>query len=490
MNPYKARKIAKWIAIIIVIAMIVTSFSFIFFLPSMLGSDGYVVYADENKDLTEEELLTKISTLKEYMEYIKANYKDPVTLEMLMNGAFEGVTDSLGDPYSVYFPGVQESRDFNNFIEGQYSGIGVSVEMVEGKCKVVEVFGNSPAERAGVKSGDIITRIDDVSLQEKSLEQIVNLIKGKEGISVKLTVDRNKSILMFNITREVFNVSSVKYKLLENGVGYLQILQFDNDTDQEFKNAKEDLTAQGMSSMIIDVRDNPGGIMDTVVSVAGQIMPEGVVLHIKKLGKIENTITTKGTEERIPTVLLINEQSASASEVLAGALQDSKAATLVGTTTFGKGVVQRVLDVNDNLAKISVHYFITPNKRDIDKIGITPDYVVANYSGEIKMEMLKVYQGFAPMNEKSKPKKGDVGLNVFGAQQRLSLLGYSVDLNGIMDEKTVKAISAFQKQKGLNPYGVFDYTTKDTLDYEVLLLIYGLQFTEDLQLQKAIELLN
>ncbi len=491
MNPYKARKIAKWIAIIIIIAMIVTSFSFIFFIPSMMGSEGYVVYAEETNDLTDEELMQKMSNLKEYMKYIKDNYKDPVTLDMLMNGAFEGVTESLDDPYSIYYR-EDSVDDFINYLDGKYPGLGLRIQLVEGKCKVLNVFKGSPAEKAGIHPEDTITKVNNITTQGKTLDEILGLIKGELGTSVQISIDRNSSILIYNLKIELIQMNTVEYKLLENGIGYLEIIAFQNETDQEFKEAMSQLKSKGMKAIIIDVRDNLGGNINVTVNIADQIMPAGVVLYLKKQGNVEQAITTEGTKERVPMVLLVNEESASASEVLAAALQDSKTAILVGTTTYGKGVVQTVLDVgDDSMARVSTAYWLTPNKRNINKVGITPDYVVANYSKELKPDLLKAYKGFAPMIENSKPKKGDMGLNVFGAQQRLSLLGYTVELNGLMDDKTVTAISAFQKQSGLNPYGVLDNTTKSRLDNEALLLIYGLQQpSEDLQLKKAIELLK
>ena len=226
--------------------------------------------------------------------------------------------------------------------------------------------------------------------------------------------------------------------------------------------------------------------MSIPLEIADLLMPEGPITHFEQKGKIVETYHSDGlTCEEMPIVLLVNEGSASASEIIAGALQDSKTATLVGTTTFGKGVIQQVSDMKDGgTIKLSMYYFLTPNKKRIDQIGITPDHVVTNSKNIDVKELEANYANFAPMNEKSKPKLGDAGLNVYGAQQRLSMLGYTVNKSGIMDEATVAAVRKFQKESGLYPYGVLDYTTMHKLDKSVVEYITGVKNNEDLQLQK------
>ncbi|NLY70962.1 MAG: peptidase S41, partial [Clostridiales bacterium] len=193
----------------------------------------------------------------------------------------------------------------------------------------------------------------------------------------------------------------------------------------------------------------------------------------------------------IPVVLLVNKGTASASEILAAALKESGVATLVGTKTFGKGVAQKIVYLNNGSSyKLSMYYFLTPNKNRIDKVGITPDYIVENYKGIDTEALLAQYSTFAKMNEKTKPKLGDVGLNVYGAQQRLSLLGYEVPISGTMDEKTTEAVKAFQKSQGLYEYGVLDYATMNALDQTAYEYSIGADIERDLQLDKAVELLT
>ena len=479
----------KIIAIIVVIAMIITSFSFILFLPSMFGMEGSVVYAATNDD--DEYLNQQTEELEQYIKYIKKYYKDDITYEKLINGAFTGVMDSLSDPYSVYYEKSEEGSNFIETVSGEFSGVGVSLESYYGQCRVVAPISGTPADRGGVKSGDIITKVDSVDITAKTLEEAVTLMRGETGTKVTLTINRGGQTLIFSLIREAIKNISVNYKLLDNKIGYIQIASFDNDSDVEFKLARIALINKGAKAFIIDVRNNPGGLINTATGIANQLMPKGPILHFEQKGKIIETISADGSANwGLPTVLLVNEGSASASEILGGALQDSKVATLVGTTTYGKGVAQQISTFSNGITmKLSMYYFLSPNKTQIDHIGIIPDYKVSNTIGINREDLIKKYNGFAPMIEKVKPKAGEIGLNVYGAQQRLELLGYDLVITGTMDAKTVSAVNKFQKENGLSPYGVLDYTTMSTLEKTVTNYITG-NSDKDLQLEKAIELLK
>lgn len=492
LNYYRARKIAKVIAIIIAVAMVVTSFSFIMMVPGIFGMNGSVVYA-ATKDINEDiNIDSQLIRLKQYMEYIQKNYKDDITYQQLIDGAFSGVINSLGDPYSVYYTSSDKGNEFIESVTGEYSGVGVSIDDYNGKCRVVAPISGTPAEKSGIKSGDIITHIDGIDISSKSLNEAAMMMRGKEGTQVSLTINRDGKVLKFTLTREKIKSVSVNYKLLDDQIGYIQITSFDNDSHLEYRIARAALEKQGAKSLIIDLRNNPGGLVNTALEIADLLIPEGPITHFEQKGKIVETYYSDGLAyEKMPVVLLVNEGSASASEIIAGALQDSKTATLVGTTTFGKGVIQQVSDMKDGgTIKLSMYYFLTPNKKRIDQIGITPDHVVTNSKNIDVKELEANYANFAPMNEKSKPKLGDAGLNVYGAQQRLSMLGYTVNKSGIMDEATVAAVRKFQKESGLYPYGVLDYTTMQKLDKSVVEYITGVKNNEDLQLQKAIELIK
>lgn len=490
MDPYKARKMAKVIAIVVAIAMVVTSFSFIFFLPSMFGMEGSVVYgANPNNDAY---LKKQMDDLEDYIKYIEKYYKDEVTYEALMNGAFEGVVNALGDPYSTYYPDAKDSESFIDSVSGEFFGVGVSIENHNGQCRVVAPIANTPADRAGIRSGDIITKIDGIDIASKTLDQAAAMMRGKEGTKVVLTINRGGQTLTFDLIREAIKSVSVNYKMLENDIGYIQITSFDNDSDLEFKAARLTMVNKGAKGLVIDVRNNPGGLINTAVNIINQIVPKGAILHFEQKGKIIETLEVDGSATlSLPVVLLVNEGSASASEILAGALQDNERATLVGTTTYGKGVAQQIstLAGGENL-KLSMYYFLTPNGTKIDHVGIQPDYVVDNNMNLDKTKLVAEYGKFAPMNEAVKPKAGDRGLNVYGAQQRLTLLGYKVEVNGLMDDKTVEAVRTFQKAQGFSPYGVLDYSTRDALEKATVAFVTGAGSGKDLQMEKAIELLK
>lgn len=486
MNPNTVRKVAKIIAVVLVIAMVITSFSFVFFLSDNL----LVVYGAEKKDKPDWD--KELVFFKNLMVDIKTNYKDDITYEDLFNGAYHGIFEALGDPYSVYYESTEESDSFIESVSGEFSGVGVSLENQDGKCRVISPIPGTPAEKAGILSGDIIIKVDETDISGMSLNDAVSMIKGEPGTSVTLTINRSGTILVFELVREVIKTASVNYKLLEDGIGYIQIAQFDNDAHIEFRNAKLKLIAQGVKAFIVDIRNNPGGYTQAAVDIAEQLMPEGPVTHFEQKGKIVETVSASGEGDLgIPVVLLVNEGTASSSEILAGAWQDSNTAVLVGTKTYGKGVAQQMKELSNGAAiKLSVFYFLTPDRKVIDKVGITPDHIVENYRISEVAGLIERYNSFAPMSEKEKPAAGDTGLNVYGAQQRLSLLGYELEITGTMCEKTVEAVKAFQKSQGLYEYGVLDYSTMKALDTAAVRYVSGAGSNRDLQLEKAIELLQ
>lgn len=487
MSQKTTKAVAKFIAILLVGALVITSFSFVF---SWAEPQEAVYYGVDERLNWENELLK----MRDFIIKTKAGYKDDVTYKSLIDGAYKGVIDSLNDPYSIFYSTEDESQEFIESVSGEFFGIGVSLEQVGGACKVVSPIAGGPAEKAGILSGDVITKVDDKNVGDMALVQITELLRGKEGTSVNVTVMRDGKILTFPLVREKIRMSSVTHELLEGGIGYIKISQFDSDSHLEFKEAKLKLIAAGAKSFIVDVRNNPGGYVGTAASIAEQMMPAGPIVHFANKDKIVETITANGQgDRRFPIVLLVNEGSASASEILAAAWKDSGSATLVGTGTYGKGVAQQILPVDDeSQVKLSMYYFVSPKKDPIAKVGVIPDYVVKNYMQQPGWDASKFYdeyKRFAPMSEKNKPRQGDTGLNVFGAQQRLQMLGYKVEANGRMDKYTVDSVRSFQNEHGLYPYGVLDYSTMAMIDKTTLDYVNGAKNNRDLQLEKAVELL-
>ncbi|MDR2355184.1 MAG: S41 family peptidase [Clostridiales Family XIII bacterium] len=487
MNPRRTKRIARIIAIITIAAMVITSATF---LGSMYWTYGASLDAEEEAYLDE-----RLEILKSYIKTLEEQYKDEVDYKTLLDGAYAGVVDILGDPYSVYYADQGEGDDFVSDVLGTFSGVGLSLEEYDGAIRVVAAFPEAPAGRAGVTTGDIIKSVDGVSVQGKAMSEVVLLIRGEAGTRVNIVFVREGREISYTLVRERIHLASVEGVLLEDGIAYIRILSFDDDSDAEFRRIKDELTEAGATSLILDVRNNPGGLVETVVNVAEQLMPAGPVTYFRHKGNLISVQKASGRNYTgMPVVMLINGGSASASEILAGALQDSGVATLVGTTTYGKGVGQTIFSIADGgSVKLSTFYFETPDKHPVDRAGISPDYYVPMpLSAEASAEAAEQYASFAPMSEKAKPGLGDTGLNVFGAQQRLALLGYAVTVTGTMDAATEEAVKRFQASAGLYPYGVLDYGTMTRLDTECAAYVTGAgnASAEDPQLAKAVELLR
>jgi carboxyl-terminal processing protease len=417
---------------------------------------------------------------------------DNVDFETLIDGAFEGVINSLGDPNSVFFIDQETGQTFVDSATGEYEGIGIGMKMNEsGMCEVTSVALEGPASKAGVKPGDIIVGIDGISLNDKSLIEISTMLRGRVGTTVRVTIQRGGAEQVLTMTREKIQNISVFYEILEEDIGYILLTGFGINGAEQFNNARNQLISRGAKSLIIDLRDNPGGIVGTAVAIADSLLPGGDIVHIRHKGEIVETETARVKNiSNMPIAVLINENSASASEILAAALKGNNAAVLVGTTTYGKGTAQIVgYTSNGRAYRISVFYFLTPDKEDINIVGIAPDHPVRNALGELREAAAEVYSIFAPVTENTVYRAGEVGLNVFGTQQRLALLGYEVEINAVMDEATVAAVSRFQREYGLYAAGVLDITTKNKIDEAVLAYINN-DSDEDLQLKKAIEVLR
>ena len=485
MNPRTTKRIARIIAILTIAAMVVTSVTF---LGSMYWSYGASTDAADEAYLNE-----RLEILKEYIQTVEDQYKDKVDYETLLDGAYSGVIDILDDPYSGYFINRSDGDDFVSDVLGTFSGVGLSLEEYDGVIRVVAAIPETPADRAGIVTGDIVKSVDGVSMRGKPVSEAVLLIRGEAGTRVGIVFERAGREFSHTLVREQIHLASVGGELLDGGIGYIRILSFDDDSDVEFGRIKEELIEAGATSLILDVRNNPGGLVETVVNVAEQLMPEGPVTYFRHKGNLISVQKASGKNYTgIPIVMLINGGSASASEILAGALQDSGTATLVGTNTYGKGVGQTLFSIPDGgSVKLSTFYFETPDKHPVHAVGISPDYYVPMpLPAELSAEVLKQYAFFAPMNEKKKPVLGDTGLNVFGAQQRLALLGYAVTATGTMDAATEEAVKRFQSTVGLHPYGVLDYGTMARLDEECGKYVTGADSSADPQLEKAVELLR
>ncbi|MBQ6948256.1 MAG: S41 family peptidase, partial [Firmicutes bacterium] len=340
MTDKKRKRIARLLALIIAVVMVLTTL--LMGLPMIYGSSELYVYGASSAVASREDVDEELEFLGDLIEGIKDIYKDEVSYETLIDGAYQGVFDALKDPYSEYFRTEEESAAFKEQSDGEFEGIGITMEDDgKGRCHVVAPVKGSPAEDAGLMAGDIVVSVDGTSLEGRSLSEWGDLIRGKAGTDVVLVVERDGMRLTFTVTRAKIKTEAVTWEMLENNIGYIQITQFDNDADREFLLKRAGALHAGAEALIIDVRNNTGGHVDVALNIANLLIPgeDKIIMEMTRQGEVVGTAATNGAGmEGIPVVLLINEGSASASEILAGALKDNGAATLVGTTTYGKGI--------------------------------------------------------------------------------------------------------------------------------------------------------
>lgn len=323
------------------------------------------------------EFLQKVATLESLIE---ANYYlDEVGEEELREGAYEGIVNALGDIYSVYYT-AEEAEEVFNQSEGIYYGIGAycQLDSVSGYVKITGTIKGTPAEEAGLQAGDIIYMVEGEDMGGLDIDQVVLRIKGEEGTKVHLTLVRDSEYVEVDVERRKIESPTVEYNMLDDRIGYVQLVEFDDVTVEQFSKALKSLKAENAQGMILDLRGNPGGNLSTVLEVADMLLDKGMILYIEdKSGKRDEYYATSGTEWDKPIVLLVDGNSASASEVLSGALKDHGVATLVGTTTFGKGIVQNIRTLKDGSAlKLTISAYYTPNGVNVHGTGIEPDVVV------------------------------------------------------------------------------------------------------------------
>lgn len=328
-------------------------------------------------------------TLSQFRSELEKKYIGEINDEELIEGAVKGYVDALGDPYTTYYT-KKEMKTIMEETNGNFVGIGVYMtkDLEKNAILIIKPIENSPAEKAGILPGDLITKVDDVEYTGDKLEEASNKIRGEEGTKVKLEIYRNGETKTFELTRTKVVVSHVTTKVLNNDIGYIAISDFEGECASEFETKYKQLEKQGIKKLIIDIRNNGGGIVDEALKIANMLVDKDSTLLITK-DKSDKEEVTKATEKpiiNIPTVVLVNEYSASASEILAGALKDNGKATLVGTKTYGKGIIQELHQLSDGSGlKITVSEYYTPNHNAIHKIGITPD-VEVDLSEDVKQQ--------------------------------------------------------------------------------------------------------
>ena len=319
-------------------------------------------------------------------ELIDEEYLDEKDESSLREGLYAGLLAGLKDPYSTYYT-AEQYKELNTSNEGSYVGIGAVLQKDDtGGAKIIQLYEGGPGEQAGLRKGDVIKAVDGADVTDKETSDIASMVRDSEKASVMLTIQRENEENPRDVKVEIRDVEiqTVSHEMLSEDTGYIRISEFSEVTSDQYKKAFADLKDQGMKKLVVDLRDNPGGLLTAVCGVLRQILPEGLIVYTEdKNGKREEETCDGKSELDMPLAVLVNGNSASASEIFAGAVKDYGIGTIVGTTTYGKGVVQTIQPLTDGSAvKITIAKYFTPKGNDINKKGITPD-VEAELSGDI-----------------------------------------------------------------------------------------------------------
>lgn len=456
--------------------------------------------------------------LQSIIDMVKDQYNGDVSDKELVEGALKGIFSSM-DPYTEYFT-IEDANSFVSTIEGIYEGVGVLISIVNEQFIITKVFPDSPAESAGLLAGDKIINIDGVDIAGLTIEEISNRIKGEIGSKVNIAISRigKEKALNIEVTRGQISVSPISYEVINN-IGYIKIEIFNSNTSKYLTQALKDMDKRKISKIVLDLRNNPGGELIQAVETARNFVPNGVITKVDYKSESEDdTIYYSYLPTKKYTIsVLVNGLSASASEIVAGAIQDTKSGILIGEKTFGKAKVQSMIpiltpqafakyktQVGEKLvnaydlyvkyhvmpldeeilgySKITTGEYRTPNGRMIDNKGLIPDIIIP---------ATEPVNGIYPSSVQKLMKVAKYGLNsegvdIYNAEMILTLCGYNIDEpDYLLDEKTFNVIAEFQRQNGLYPYGVLDFTTQQLLNDTLLKKTLEI----DKQLAKAISVL-
>lgn len=375
----------KKTAVIAVIAIIISSVS-TFAIMTFIPFQGKVLITEQDY-VNYKYILKEYGKLFELRQYIEDNYYIPVDDEKLKTGMYKGLFKGTGDKYSAYFT-KEEYDEIMLSTQGEYQGIGVIVTPADdGYITVVAPFEDTPAHRAGVKSGDKIVKINGEEYNADQLNVAVSKMRGEPGTSVHITImrDGEDALIELDILRANVKMKSVKSEMLDRNIGYIRITSFDDKTSQEFKNHLRDLQLKEIEGLVIDLRDNPGGLVNECLEIADMLMGKDVVVYTEDGNGNKEYHESDRDRINIPYTILINGGSASSSEILSAGIKDAGAGTLIGTQTYGKGIIQRIMPLNDGDGiELTVAQYFSPKGNTIHGIGVEPDIIV-----EIDFEQLE-----------------------------------------------------------------------------------------------------
>lgn len=417
---------------------------------------------------------------KAYDELEKKYFKE-VDTEKLIDGAIDGMVKALDDPYSDYMT-KEENEQFQESIGASFQGIGAEIQEQNGNIIVVSPIKGSPAEKAGIKPNDKIIAVDDKNIQGMSANEAVLLIRGEKGTKVTLSIQRGDSSepLELTITRDEIPINTVYSEMLEDGVAKIQITSFSRHTDKDLTVALKEMESKGMKSLIIDLRHNPGGLLDQAVTISNLFVPKGKLLFQVEYrdGSVEKFIAKEGKKIDIPTVVLIDEGSASASEILAAAVRESSNIPLIGETSFGKGTVQTAEEFKDKSnIKYTMAKWLTPNGNWIHEKGIEPDY----------KESLPDYATLPFIDPEVELKESSMSEEVKAAEEMLKVIGYNPGkVDALFDEDTKTAVKEFQQDVEIEATGILSGETTRALMNK----LRDHMLENDPQVKKAIEVLS
>lgn len=420
------------------------------------GITAFVLLFGEEKAITISEERDEFAKLYSAYDTLKESYFQEIDHDKLINGAINGMVDSLSDPYSDYMS-VDEAKSFHQSISSSFEGIGAEIQEQDGYIVIVTPIKGSPAEAAGLKPNDKVLAVDGKSIQGMSSFEAVTLIRGEKGTKVTLSIQRPgvDETMTVPITRDTIPIETVYGEMLEDGIAKVQITSFSENTSSELIEILKDLKGQGMKGLILDLRQNPGGLLNQAIDISSMFVPAGkTIFQIEDRNGEREQIPSKGSNNpEVPLVVVIDKGSASASEILAGAVSESASIPLVGEKSFGKGTVQRAQEFKDGSnMKFTTEKWLTPKGNWIHQKGIVPDYEVA----------LPEYATLPFINPEDELKLSSSSSQVKAAQQMLKATGYNPGReDGFFDEKTKTAVEAFQSAEKLEVTGVL--TGKSTI---------------------------
>ncbi|MEW6081264.1 MAG: S41 family peptidase [Bacillota bacterium] len=419
--------------------------------------------------------------LSEVLDMIEQHYLKSVDRSVLIEEAIQGMLDAIDDKYADYLP-PEVFEDLLEDLEGSFVGIGVTIELRDAQVRVMSVFDGGPASRAGIEPGSLILEVDGQPLTGMSLNEAARLIRGDAGstVSLKILPEGQQEAIVVEIVRELIALPTVEWRMLEEGAGYVKVRSFKESTPSDVYKALDALDKQGMRAVVLDLRNNPGGLLSESAEVAEAFLSKGPLFRLVRRDGQSRSLSSRGTRPPMPTAVLVNGGTASGAEIVAGAIQDRGTGYLVGTRTYGKGMIQTLmtLETGGGLRLTTAEYFL-PSGRSIEGKGLEPNYVVERGIGTVPRARLEVLRG------------PDLGVGAKGDEVRvlqeiLAQMGHDPGpADGVFGPRTRQAVLGLQGTMGVQGTGILDEATREAL----LKTLEG-QASHDPQLDKALEILR